>query len=155
MHLERVLGQRQDLGRVERLHHVVEGPVLHRLDGGLRGAEGRHQHHQLLGIGRADVLEGLDPAHPAHPHIEENQVRRRALLDQRGALLAAGGLDHAVLPGRQHPRQGIADLGVVIDDQDGRQMVWIGHRMVISRARREPAKVAGEFANQRVLKWDA
>ena len=48
--LEGVFRQRQHFGRIKRLHHIIERPIFHRLDRGLSGAKGRHQHHQLLRI---------------------------------------------------------------------------------------------------------
>jgi len=77
--LERVLGQREHLRRVEGLHDVIEGAELHRLDRGLRGPESGHQNHKLLGVRGANVLQGLESADAAHAHIEENQIRGRAL----------------------------------------------------------------------------
>jgi hypothetical protein len=62
--LQGVFGERQHPLRVEGLHDVVEGPELHRLDGRLRRAEGRHQDDELLRVGGADVLEGLQPLMP-------------------------------------------------------------------------------------------
>jgi hypothetical protein len=83
--LQGVLGEREHLLRVEGLHDVVERAVFHRLDGGLRRAEGGHQDDQLLRVGGADVLERLDAAHAAHADVEEDEIGRRPFLHARHA----------------------------------------------------------------------
>jgi len=141
VHLKGVLDQGEHFLRIERLHHVVEGAVLHRLDGRLRRAEGGHQDDQLLGIGRANMLKRLDSAHRPHPDIEEHQVGRGALLDDCDPLFAACRLENAVIPGRKHTHERIPDLGVVIDDEDrGRLGVGFVHRNISASGR--VAKVA-------------
>ena len=115
--LQGVLREGKHLLRIERLHDVVERAVLHRLDGRLGRAKRGHEDDQLPGIDRADVLQRLDPAHPAHADVQEDDVRRAGLHVGDRLLAARGGGDVVIARG-QHPRERVTDLGVVVDDQD-------------------------------------
>ena len=120
------LDQRQELRRVKGFHHVVVGPKLHRLDGGLGRAECGHENDQLLRVGRADVLEGLQPRHAGHAVVEQDDVGR-LLLDRRHAFLPVGRLLHLVMLRGEHAVERIPHLIVIIDDQNAWNGEWLGH----------------------------
>jgi hypothetical protein len=121
--------QGEQLGRIEGFNHVVEGAELHRLDGGLRGAEGRHEDHQLLRVGRADVLERLQARHAGHAVVEQHDIGR-LFLDGGHAFLTARGLLHLVVLRRKHAVQRVANFGVVIDDENAGDCGGFGHQAV-------------------------
>ncbi len=114
---EGLVDERDQLGLIERLHHVVVGAELHRLDRGLRRAERGHQDHHRLRLRAAEHLQGLDAGHATHAIIEEDHVRLVALGGD-DAGLAAVRFDHRVAEPRERTTQRVAEVLVVIDDQD-------------------------------------
>ena len=75
------------------------------------------QDDQLPGIDGADMLQGLDPPHPAHSNVEKDNVGRRLFHGGNGFLAARCSGDN-VVAGREHPRERVPDLGVVVDDEN-------------------------------------
>ena len=114
---EGLVDERDQLRLVERLHHVVVSAELHGLDRGLRRAERRHEDHHRLRLRAAEHLQGLDAGHPAHAVIKEDHVRLVALGGD-DAGLAAVCFDHGVAEARERATQGIAQVLIVIDDED-------------------------------------
>ena len=108
------------LARGERLDEVVVGARGEPLDGGLLpGAGGEHDHRQLRGRRvRAQRGEQPEAVELGHHRVGEDQVgpARRDRL-QRGAAVAHG-LDVPVAG--QQPLEVVAQVGVVVGDQDPR-----------------------------------
>ena len=59
---------------LEGLGDVVEGAGVHRLDGGVDAAEGRHQHDRRVGPQLADLPEQLDAGAARHADVGEHDV---------------------------------------------------------------------------------
>lgn len=114
---ERLVDQRDQLGLVERLHHVVVGAEFHGLDGGLRRAERGHQDDHRLRLRTAQHLQRLDAGHAAHAVIEEDDVGLLPFGEGDADFPAVGFKDLVALAG-QRPTQGVAQVLVVIDDED-------------------------------------
>ena len=73
---------------VEGFEQVIVSPQLHRLDGRLRRAVGRHHDDHLLGVHLAQPAKSVQAAHAAHPHVHDHQVGFEPG-DQLQSLLAA------------------------------------------------------------------
>lgn len=112
-----LVDERDQLGLIERLHHVVVGAELHRLDRGLRRAERGHQDDHRPRLRAAEHLQGLDAGHAAHAVIEEDHVGLVALGGDDAGLTAVC-FDHRVAEARERATQRVAEVLVVIDDQD-------------------------------------
>jgi hypothetical protein len=105
----------------ERLQHVVERALAHRVDGGVDGAVRGHQDD----LGRAVLLargaQHVEPRGPRHADVGDDDVERvRLQADQ--TLLAVSGGDHAVPDPRQRILERDADRLLVVDDQDLERM---------------------------------
>ena len=73
--LERVEDNFLELGNVERFEQVIVGAQLHRLDGRLGRAIGRHQDHEQFGIHLPYPPQGLQSVNSAHPDVHDHQIR--------------------------------------------------------------------------------
>src|SRR6185503_8326763 len=115
--LQRVAEREQDTVGVERLLEEIVGAELRGLHRGLDGAVTRDHHDLGVGVQLTDPFQTLEPVHPFHLDVEEDQVgselgigtqrfvARRARLD----------LDFLVL---ENLLQSLADTFFVVDDQD-------------------------------------
>jgi hypothetical protein len=105
-------------GRVDRLVQEVVGAGLVPAPHGHRVAEGRHHdHRQVRAVGLADPRAGLEAAHARQPDVEQHEVEaacRERVEASLSRLRAVG--DVAVEA--QQVQQRLADVWVVVDDQD-------------------------------------
>jgi two-component system, sensor histidine kinase and response regulator len=102
--------------RVDRLGDVAQRPVLERLDGGLEQRVGGHDDHRDIDVARAHRAQELDPGHPRHRDVAQDDVERRRLEDGRGLASVGGGRDVVPRLGEdalEGPEQG----GFVVRDQ--------------------------------------
>ena len=117
LHQKRPLGEQEQFVHVEGLGEVIVGAPLHRLDGGLHGAVGRHDDHLGVGPRLSDFPEEGEAVHARHPNVEEDQVEGLA------AGLLEGGLpvlhrDDAIAGLLQALFQDPAQAVFVVGDQD-------------------------------------
>ncbi len=130
------------LSLIERLHDVIVGTKFHGLDGGLGRAKSRHQYHHRLGLGAAEHLQSFDTGHTAHAVIEQNNVGLFTLSEAHAAF-AAIGLEDGVTQARECPSKGVAQVLIVIDDDDfGGSCGWILVHM--SKSRQNSCQRAGQ-----------
>ena len=61
-------------GGFDRLVHVSERLLAHRLQQRLRRVVGRHDDDARAALARAQLGQQLEPVHARHPHVEEQQV---------------------------------------------------------------------------------
>jgi hypothetical protein len=110
-----------DLLDLERLEDVVVRAILHRLDRALDRAEAGHDHGEDVDVLLGDLLEQLQPRHPRHLEVGDDEVvRADAQLDQR-LLAVLHRADHVPLE-RQELREDLADHLLVVDDEDPRSL---------------------------------
>ncbi len=117
-HLEDLVDGEFDLGGCEGFRDVVGCPPLDGLDGGVDRGVGRDDDDPKPGRGVQQGGDQVEPAGDAQTQIDEGDVEG-----------AAGGLGQGVLgiAHRRHPvpfrlqadGQRLADVGLVVDDQDG------------------------------------
>jgi hypothetical protein len=134
----------------EGLDHVVVGAALHRVDGGLDGAEARHDDRDDAGVGAVELVEQLEAAHAGHLQVGDDEVVGVALELLQGALPVVCGADLEALE-REEVREDLPDDLLVIHHQHSGRRVEEGvlHRggTLTARARsvnrrRSPRAVA-------------
>ena len=103
---------------LERLGHVVEGAGVHRLDGRVDAAEGRHQHDRRVGAQLADLAEQLDPGAARHADVGEHHVAIEVgeAIHRLGGTRGGAGLDSLVVEQRHDH---VSHCGIVVDHQNG------------------------------------
>jgi hypothetical protein len=69
-----------------------------------------------------DPVENLHPVHARHLDVEQDRVDAIAVESGEGGLSLAGRCDFVALVFQDHP-EGVADAGIVVDDEDS-----LGHR---------------------------
>ena len=119
---QRALHHMQQPVGLERLFDEVVGALLDRGDGGLDGAVAGDHHHRQVGLLALDHVEHLDAVQlgALQPDVEHHQLRPAgADRGQRGFAIArdAGGIALVV----QDARDQVADVFLVVDDQDFRR----------------------------------
>ena len=104
---------------LERLLDVVVGAALDGGDGGLDVAVAGDDHDGQIGIGALDDGEHLEPVEPAalQPDVEDDELRP-ALLDDAKRLVAVARQARAVAFVLEDAGHELADVGLVVDDQD-------------------------------------
>ena len=105
-------------GRVDRLVEEVVRPGLVAAPHGHRVPErGHHDHGEVGAVDLPDARAGLEPAHPGQPDVEEHEVEAPAgqRLEPPLRRLGAGG---GVAVQAQQVHEGLADEGVVVDEED-------------------------------------
>ena len=115
--LEALADGEADLLVLERLRDVVEGALLHGVDGALdRRERGDHHHHQV-GVVLADLPEDLHAGEAGQHEVEQDEVDLLAL-EQGQRLLAGARHDRLVaLLAHQRGEDVLEDL-LVVDDED-------------------------------------
>ncbi|ALC15448.1 hypothetical protein DSOUD_0660 [Desulfuromonas soudanensis] len=106
-----------ELVEIEGLVDVVVGPHAHRLDGGLKNAEGGHHDDGGLLLHLLDPLEDLEAADSRKLDIEEHQIRRFFAHQPEGVFTGTGGKDLIPLL-LEILLQGPANQMFVVDDQN-------------------------------------
>ena len=116
--LEGVADAEEDALAVERLLQEIEGPELGRLDGRLDGALPRD--HDDLRDERPlpELGQDLEAALARHLDVQEDEVDADRLLEHLQAVLARPGLEELVALVLEDHLQGLADVLLVVDDQD-------------------------------------
>ena len=118
-----LLGGVRDRGRqplaVEGLGDEVVGPVLDRRDREVDvGVAGDEQHRELR-VDRLHPLEELQPGHPRHADVGDDRALE-VCVDRRERRLGAVERLHLEARELQHLRRRPAQVGVVVDEDDGR-----------------------------------
>jgi hypothetical protein len=113
-----LLQDEDELVRTERLRQVVVGAALHRLDGELGAAVGRHHDDHARAAGGAVALEELEAAETRHAQVAEDDVGLQ-LERTREAFLAVARRLHLVPLLGEDQRDGLPKPRLVIDDQHG------------------------------------
>ena len=128
--------QQQPVG-LERLLDVVVGAALDGGDGGLDVAVARDDDHRQVGVGLLDDVEHLQAVEAAalQPDIEDDELRA-ALLDGLEGLIGIARQTRAVTVVLQEAGDHLADVGLVVDDQDVRCHLSLLHSLAIMRRRR-------------------
>ena len=95
-------------------------------------AVGAEQHDRQVRERRVVLLRDpkLGAAHPRHHQIEQDETRARAALQDLQRLLPVGGGFDLVPPITQGLHQRLADVEVVLDEQDGE---WGHDRIVLEQ----------------------
>ena len=106
----------QELVDAERLRLVVVGPQVQRLDL-VAFVLADREHDDRGGRPRPEPAADLEPADRREVQVEHDQVRREALREQQGFLAVDRGL-HGIPPGDEGSIQCLADLGLVVHDED-------------------------------------
>jgi hypothetical protein len=107
----------QHVRGLEGLGQVVVGAPLHRFDGQVRTAVGRHQDDGRAGQAPDQLGEELEAVDSGHPEIAEDGVED-AVLGQSQGLLTFGGHRHLVALGAQDQLEAVPQRLVVVDDED-------------------------------------
>ncbi len=142
--IEAALHDVNDLLHLERLEDVVVGPLLHRLDRRLDGAEAGHDDRDDRDALLADLLDQLEPTHVGHLQIRDDQVVAALVQLLEGQRAVLDGVDDVPLHG-QEVGQDLADHLLVVDDQDpGR----LQHRDVV-----RPLGPVGRIGRVRWVGW--
>jgi hypothetical protein len=129
--------------QLDKLHRLGEevvragGEAGHpRLEIAHRGED--HHRHQLVARVGLEPRAQLDPAHRAQVHVGQHQVRAHHVERVEG-LLRGDRHQEAVAEGAQEAREHLADVGLVLDHQDGRPLRDRVQREVEAIAHRSPA----------------
>jgi len=115
--LQGLVDEPQDVWDVEGLEDVVVGAELGGLDGRLGAAVGGHDDDRQVGHALAHALHGGDAGDAGHAHVHDHEVRGLAG-DLVHAGLAGGGGAHLEPVGLQDLAEALAQLGVVVNNQD-------------------------------------
>ena len=116
--LGRAPAQGHDLVVGERLRHVVERALVHRLDRGLQRSLRRHQDDRRFGVLLLRGREDFDPGDAGHLDVGEDEVGGGGLelLEPRFAALRRRYVEALVL---EQDAQGVEDPLLVVDDENG------------------------------------
>ncbi len=116
---QRPLGHEDQAVCLERLLDEVVGARLDGLDGGFDVAMARDHHDRQIGMPGLDLVEHLQPveARALQPDIEEDEVRP-SRLDRSERLVRSTGRTGAVALVVQNARDEIADIRLVVDDEN-------------------------------------
>src|SRR5438477_26526 len=101
----------------ERLLDVVEGALVHRLDGALQRRLCGHQDDRRLGILLAHGGEDVGAGHARHLDVGEHDVGRRSL-ERLEARLATLGGDHVEPLALEEDTEHVQDAQLVVDHQN-------------------------------------
>jgi PAS domain S-box-containing protein len=101
---------------LERLDEIVEGPLLHGLDGDGRGAVCGDEDHRLLGREGADGLEGLQPRTVRELEVQHHHVRL-LLLVQFEAFRDGAGRDDAGRVVPEHAGERVTHARFIVHDE--------------------------------------
>ena len=115
--VHRAADQFEQLRHFKRLEQIIVSAEFGRLDGGLRGAEGRDENDGQARLGGVQLAHQVQPVQARHLQIGDDDVERLA----GGAgqpVVAASFHDHFATFAGQHPLQGVADAGVVVNQQN-------------------------------------
>ena len=115
--IEAALHDVDDLLHLERLEDVVVGPLLHRLDRRLDGAEAGHDDREDRDALLGDLLDQLEAAQVGHLQIRDDQVVAALVQLLEGQRAVLDGVHDVPLHG-QEVGQDLADHLLVVDDQD-------------------------------------
>ena len=108
---------RHHLARAERLGDIIVGAKFDAEDP-VDLVIARRQEEDRQIAGRTQPPADLDPVHPRHVDVEDQQIGLIGV-DHRDRRLAVGRLER-VEPGLiQRKQQQLADMGIVVDDKDG------------------------------------
>ncbi len=133
------LGQRlahagDQLGRREVLGDVIEGAGVHCLHRDGDVLQHRAHDHTHVGVPLAHDPQRLEPAHPRHLHVEQYEVERGGAHPLQRFLAGGGeGRLHRTL--FQDEMDVLAQVGVVVDDQDVRHPGHQGDSSILLRLR--------------------
>jgi len=128
-HLAGPLDQRPQRLQLQRLEQVVEGPDLHRLDGGVGGAVAGDEDHRDARVELPDALERLQPRLVGELDVEDDDVRPPRG-DECQPLGGRGGGQHFHLRAAKGSPKGVLNRQLVVDDQDHRHT---SSSLVVSR----------------------
>ena len=120
--LERLLDLDLHLLDLERLLHVVEGPDLHRLDGGVHRAERRHQDDGRRRVQRARRAEDVHAVAPAHLEVAQHDVEVAVVQPLDGGVAVRGFLDF-VFGFREAPGEPAPEGVVIVGDENATHTV--------------------------------
>ncbi len=125
--LQRALRHQQQAVGLERLLDVVVGAALDGRHRGLDVAVAGDDDDRQVGVRLLGDVEHLQPVEAAalQPDVEDDELRA-ALLDRLQRLVGIAGDARAVAVVLQEARHHLADVRLVIDDQDVR-----GHRSLL------------------------
>ena len=117
--LDRPLDHHHQPIRLERLFDEVIGAALQRGHRRLDIAVARDHHHRQVGVDLLDHLQQFQPVQTAalHPDVEDRQ-RGLPCADRRQGLVGIGGHAHGVPLILEQARNQIADVRLVVDDQN-------------------------------------
>jgi hypothetical protein len=117
--LEGARDEQAHLVEREGLHQVVEGALLHRLDGPGDGGIGGHQDDLRVRPARAQLAQQREAVHAGHAHVGEHELDRlgREHAQRFGRVRRA---QHAVAEPAEVGREVVADVLLVVDDEHGR-----------------------------------
>ncbi len=98
------LHDRVELVQVQRLHEVVVGAALHRVDGRLHVVVRGHQDHVDVGTAAPDLVQHLEPGDAGHADVGQDELGGEAL-DAGEAVFSGSGRTHLVPAEGQVPLQ--------------------------------------------------
>ena len=101
----------------EGLGEVVAGAGAHGFDGGVDGGEGGHDDDDGLGMVGVDVFEQREAAAAGELEVEQEDIDGAVLEGEAGGGDGVGGLGGEAEAGGDLGA-GVADGGIVVDDQD-------------------------------------
>ena len=116
--LERLVHGENYFFVLERLGDVVEGTMLHGLDGPVdRGVGGDHDDWQIR-IGDADGPERVDAADAGQHDVQDHQIDSVVGVEHRERFFAAGGHGHVEAFAAKHRVEDVAKDFLVVNDQN-------------------------------------
>jgi hypothetical protein len=115
--LEGPVGGDQELVHVHRLHDEVVRPELEAGDRGLHVCGAGEDDDGRVRIGLSHLLEQLDAAHDRHLEVGDGQRRPRGA-EHLEPLVPVVGEQTLVVGAEEDLVQHLADLSIVVDDQD-------------------------------------
>ncbi len=119
--------QRQDqVGPLQRLLQVVEGPLFHGLNSRIHCSVGGHEDHALLRVVAKNLFQQIQSALPLHLQIGQNQVEFPFIqLIQR--LAHARDINHVIAFLGKNDREDFPLPPFIIHDQDAAVFFRIVH----------------------------
>ena len=99
------------------LEQIIVSAEFGRFDGRLRGAEGRDENDGQARLGGVQLAHQVQAVQARHFQVGDDDIERLAA-GAHQTVVATSFHDHFATFAGQHPLQGVADAGVVVNQQN-------------------------------------